>query len=68
MKTIVNVLVVIIATGLLTTNTNAVGSKSPRVSKLVIGVIACCEKIKCDISKCVPLGMKKGVRQCYCKE
>ena len=71
MKTIMNVLVVIIATGLLTTNTNAVITVGRRIKSFVKSMFElaeCCDKIKCHIDKCVPQGRKNGVVQCYCLE
>ena len=71
MKTIMNVLVVIIATGLLTTNTNAastVGRRLQRIYEYAIELVHCCDKIKCPFSRCVPLKRKNAMRQCYCKK
>ena len=76
MKTIMNVFVVIIATGLLTTNTNAVGLLSKFRSRyralvlaITFGFVKCCEKIECDLLKsCYSLGRKNDARQCYCEE
>ena len=71
MKTIMNVLVVIIATGLLTTNTNAVSTVRRRIKsfvKFMYELAECCDKIKCHIAKCVQLRRKNGAIQCYCLE
>ena len=71
MKTIMNVLVVIIATGLLTTNTNAASTvlrQAERAAEFILERVKCCRKISCSLYDCVPLGRKNGVMQCKCKK